>query len=141
MIQAQTAVANNSANQVLAQTNLTQNLANKALEDTKNVVSERARIEAVIKNVEAQTRNMPLTGAQILAATQLALAQVTNTKADTRLKGVQADRASTENTLGLLSIPRASNEANVQDSWWMENISPYLPDFLKSASSARALLK
>ena len=40
--------------------------------------------------------------------------------------------------LGGMAIPRASNESKAQGSWWMRNVSPYLPDVLKSASSALA---
>lgn len=42
----------------------------------------------------------------------------------------------TENLLMRLGVPRASNEANSQSSWWMRNVSPYLPDFLKGATGA-----
>ena len=34
------------------------------------------------------------------------------------------------------SIPRSNNDANAQKSWWMRNVSPYLPDVLKSTGAA-----
>lgn len=36
--------------------------------------------------------------------------------------------------LANLAEPQARNAANAQDSWWMRNVSPYLPDALKSSS-------
>lgn len=38
--------------------------------------------------------------------------------------------------LSSLAVPMAQNSANAQDSWWMRNVSPYLPDFLKSTTTA-----
>lgn len=38
--------------------------------------------------------------------------------------------------IGELAIPRMQNEADVQDGWYMKHIAPYLPDILKSTSSA-----
>lgn len=35
-----------------------------------------------------------------------------------------------------LQQPEARNAANAQDSWWMKNVSPYLPDVLKSTGAA-----
>lgn len=38
-------------------------------------------------------------------------------------------------------MPKLLNEANAQSSWWMKHVSPYLPDFLKSATGAAAASK
>lgn len=38
-----------------------------------------------------------------------------------------------------LHLPRLYNEANAEDSWWKRSISPYLPDFMKGASSAATI--
>lgn len=48
--------------------------------------------------------------------------------------------ASNAKLLGL-EIPRSVNEAAAQSSWWKRKVSPYLPDFAKSASSALWLSK
>lgn len=37
-----------------------------------------------------------------------------------------------------LGLRREGNEAEAQESWWMKNISPYLPDILKSAGASAA---
>lgn len=53
----------------------------------------------------------------------------------------QLDRQVKEAQARLLSlgIPRATNEAGAQSSWWMREVSPYLPDVLKSTTSAGQL--
>jgi len=38
-----------------------------------------------------------------------------------------------------LAEPGARNFSNAQSSWWMRNVSPYLPDVLKSTNSAVGL--
>ena len=38
-------------------------------------------------------------------------------------------------------IPRSANEAEAQKSWWMKNVSPYLPDFLKGATGGAAITR
>lgn len=55
----------------------------------------------------------------------------------TQLERTKLTKAEVE--LALLAIPRARNEAGAQSSWWMREISPYLPDFLKGASGAGAV--
>lgn len=46
------------------------------------------------------------------------------------------DNVQVNTALSRLEIPRATNTAEAQKSWWMRNIAPYLPDVLKSTSSA-----
>lgn len=38
-----------------------------------------------------------------------------------------------------LGMPLKENLSQAQRSWWMKNVSPYLPDFLKSAGGAAAV--
>lgn len=45
----------------------------------------------------------------------------------------------TEVEIAMLMIPRLQNEARAQETWWMREISPFLPDFLKGVSGAGAL--
>lgn len=40
-----------------------------------------------------------------------------------------------------LGMPLFENLSEAQKSWWMKHVSPYLPDFLKSAGGAAALSK
>lgn len=44
-----------------------------------------------------------------------------------------------QNRSAELGIPLMENMSEAQKSWWMKNVSPYLPDFLKSVSGVRGL--
>lgn len=50
----------------------------------------------------------------------------------------ETEFAKIRTVLAKLAEPEARNAANAQDSWWMRNISPYLPDFVKSIGAAKA---
>lgn len=56
-----------------------------------------------------------------------------------KLMPAKAELARAEAVLLRLQQPAAQNFANTQNSWWMRNVAPYLPDFLKSATGAAAL--
>ena len=53
---------------------------------------------------------------------------------------IRAETASTQARaiLQQLDIPRSQNIANVQPSWWMRNVSPFLEDWSRLSSGARA---
>lgn len=53
-------------------------------------------------------------------------------EAETELTKIQT-------VLNKLAEPHARNISNVQDSWWMRNVNPYLPDILKGAGAVRAV--
>lgn len=55
--------------------------------------------------------------------------EISNTDAQTRLTEIRT-------ILSKLAEPEARNAANAQDSWWMRNVSPYLPDVFKSTGAA-----
>lgn len=55
--------------------------------------------------------------------------QITKQQAETDLLKIHT-------LLSNLAEPQARNMANAQDSWWMRNVSPYLPDLLKSTGAA-----
>lgn len=59
--------------------------------------------------------------------------------ATSKLRPAQARLTTAEGTLSQLAIPQARNLSNQQGSWWMRFVSPYLPDFLKSVTSAVGL--
>lgn len=40
-----------------------------------------------------------------------------------------------------LAEPQARNAANAQDSWWMRNVSPYLPDALKTGIIGTSIVR
>lgn len=89
-------------------------------------------IEKVKEEITKIVQEYHLTAAQrakVMEETQNAIDQGRQIRAVT--DNVQANTALTR-----LEIPRATNTAEAQKSWWMRNIAPYLPDVLKSTSSA-----
>jgi hypothetical protein len=104
--------------------------------------------KATIEQMEEQNKNLRALNEQIHAQTdaldtQSALnkANELKSKADTMLSTNSAANAEVNNQLLKAQVPRANNEAKAQDSWWMKNVSPYLPDFLKSVSGAGGALR
>lgn len=63
-------------------------------------------------------------------------ASVAETLARAKELGTASGLNLTNEQLARFGIPQARNEANAQQGWWMKNVSPYLPDVLKGASSA-----
>lgn len=50
-----------------------------------------------------------------------------------KLQPVELELMRTQLKLATSQVPLASNLANAQDSWWMRNVSPYLPDVLRGS--------
>jgi hypothetical protein len=107
-----------------------------------------AMTAATIDQMEQQNRNLRATNEQIHAQTdaldtQSALNKVNALKsvAETNLTTQSAANAAVNNKLLQSAVPKAANEAAAQSSWWMKNVSPYLPDFLKSTSSAGSIMR
>lgn len=107
-----------------------------------------AMTSATIDQMEQQNRNLRATNEQIHAQTdaldtQSALNKVNALKsvAETQLTTQSAKNAAVNNILLEKQVPKASNEAEAQKTWWMRNVSPFLPDFLKSTSGAGAAMR
>lgn len=56
--------------------------------------------------------------------------QIGQVEAQTKLVGIQT-------LLHRLAEPQARNAANAQNTWWMKNVSPFLPDVLKTTNNIR----
>jgi hypothetical protein len=104
--------------------------------------------KATIEQMEEQNKNLRALNEQIHAQTdaldtQSALnkANALKANADTTLSTNSAKNAEVNNELLKAQVPRANNEAKAQASWWMRNVSPYLPDFLKSVSGAGGAMR
>jgi hypothetical protein len=104
--------------------------------------------KATLDQMEEQNKNLRALNEQIHAQTdaldtQSALnkANELKSKADTMLSTNSAANAEVNNQLLKAQVPRATNEAKAQESWWMKNVSPYLPDFLKSVSGAGGAMR
>lgn len=104
-------------------------------------------------NLDTQSRLMGQQAVKVMAEvekigydTDLSRAQIQKVKEET-LNAIKEGRridASTGNlradtALTNLELPRARNIAGAQKSWYMREISPYVPDFVKGAGSAAAL--
>lgn len=89
------------------------------------------RVSFEIKKLAAETAHVVEDTDRITNSIVKIVMDTHRTEAETRL-------LVTEELHKRLDIPRASNEATAQGSWWKRNISPYLPDALKSVGSAAA---
>ncbi|AXH76051.1 MAG: DNA pilot protein [Microviridae sp.] len=90
-----------------------QTTANLAQADLTATMKQKVTEE--VNKVLQEIENLVKAGKQIDAQTAL-------TKVNTVLANYE--------------VPLAKNIAGAQSSWWMRNVSPYLPDFLKSVHSA-----
>lgn len=121
-----------------AQTNRETASAGNLEQQTVKIQVELPKLQAEAQLVQSQAqtelvKQAALKAQQALAETQreLEMHKIDATDAAARL-----DNAKT--VLVNLAQPEARNAANAQDSWWMKNISPYLPDFAKSIGAGAA---
>lgn len=129
-IQADVVGSVNSAAYTAAQTRVSDVMVPKILAETENIKDDNARINASVKKLIEETKNVPLTGDQIRHAVDLLI--------------IQAKGGDLQNMLRMTELPKAMNQEEAQKSWWMRNISPYLPDVstvLHGAGSAKSLAK
>lgn len=114
--------------------------------------SQAAVNMASVPKVQAQTQSEITSGAKLFEEVKNVRAELDRITQDIALKETQKNVGDAEwrlkqkdlelrtleaQALGL-HLPRMSNEAQAQSSWWMKHVSPYLPDILKSGSSAAA---
>lgn len=125
-VQADTVASTNSAQYTVAQTRAVDLTLEKILGEISNIRDEGARIRAGTLKIMEETKNLPLTGDQIRHMIDLLV--------------IQAKGGDIQNVQRMLQMPKMQNEADAQQSWWMRNISPYLPDLqtiMQSGNSAR----
>lgn len=124
-IQADTEQSTSSASFMNAQTELSKRNAEKVYGELDHLALKMGLTEAEIGEVRART-------VQALKAGHLLDAQTGSVKQQSVARALN-------NSLLELELPRAANESEAQGSWWMRNISPYLPDVLKSTAGAARL--
>lgn len=119
-----------------AQTDKTEAEAALTREQT---VTERGRpanlaadTDRIRKQAELYLRQADLTDDQ----RKKVLAEVDNAIKEGRRIDAGTDNIKVNTALARLDIPKATNESRAQSSWWMRNVAPYVPDILKSTSSA-----
>lgn len=88
------------------------------------------RAEEALRQVEEKFKQGEIERQPALKALTQAETALRNAESGHVRQATQTQKA--ETTLREQSIPRSANEAEAQKSWWMKNVSPYLPDFLKS---------
>lgn len=112
----------------------------KIEQDTKTSISSAAHLDAQTKDILERLRVlMPEQHAKLASEVFLNNARSNLTIEQWHHEFEKKGLTKAEAKLATLEIPRAQNYANTQDTWYMRNISPYLPDFLKGAVSGRAL--
>lgn len=121
-IEAETRQSTSSAGFMDAQTKLSESNRDKVFAEMEKIATDMNLSAEQAELLREQTRNALKTG-------RLIEEQISSEKLR------RAGRA-LNNSLLELELPRAFNEQEAQQSWWMRNISPYLPDVLKSTSSA-----
>lgn len=94
----------------------------------------QARTEEQRARMGVHTSDMELKWAEKL----LKDAEREQTKGKTGLIPLQEKLMQIEAILSGQQIPKSTNEAAIQSSWWSRKVAPYLPDFLKSTSGAAA---
>lgn len=112
--------------------------ANTGFMNEQTKLSQRNQ-EKVMAELDQIATQMNLTSEQVekvRAETMSALKYGKLLDEQTKTAKLNSVARALNNSLLELELPRAANESEAQGSWWMRNISPYLPDVLKSTSSA-----
>lgn len=122
-----------------AQTNRETTSAVNIDQQTQSLKQQMTETFSRIVNIQKDTDNKMVENAILQAQrglldlqTQLEAKKISLVEAQTRYENIQT-------VLSNLQKPQAENAANAQDSWWMRNVSPYLPDVLKSSGAAAGI--
>lgn len=114
----------------------------KLEQDTKTSVSSAANLEAQTKNILERLRVlMPEEHAKLVSEIYLNNARSNLTVEQWKHEFDKSRLTKAEVEIALLHIPQLRNQANQQDTWWMRNVSPYLPDFLRGSSGTGSILR
>lgn len=142
--QARTANINADTTLKGAQTNREVSSANNIDMSTKEIGQRITNMQENLHLIRAQEGTELWKQALMIAQRDLARLQGDIAHQNIGLIEAQTKFERAKTLLANLAAPEARNAANAQDSWWMRNISPYLPDVLKSTGAAggfRGLLK
>lgn len=94
----------------------------KIVEEAKKVQAEVQKIHAEIQKIMSEKRLIDLNSKE---------------KAAVMPYIIQYEQLSA--AAKQLGMPKLENEHDAQQTWWMRKVSPFLPDFLKSATGAAAI--
>lgn len=142
-IQQQTATGKAQEEKARAEAGLTQTLAAKAFAEIPNVVSSGSQINELVKNLRAERDNLVATLADLQKRPALTVARTATEEkrpaavvAGTEVSRAQAALTTVNARLAKLEERIQTPEAEKADTFFGKHISPYLPDVLKSVSSA-----
>jgi hypothetical protein len=125
-LEQQTRTSVSSAANLEAQSkNILERLEKQMPEEVHKLISEAIRNFETTTNLNAQTRNLYETFALIKQQVKTERERTAVTRAEAELRA--------------LDIPKARNEAGVQEDWWKKNVSPYLGDLGAVTNSAGRL--
>lgn len=138
--QAETRVNIAQANNLDANTAVQAELVPKAKADTSLSTASAAKVAAETENIRWQLTNLlPEQADNLSSQSLLNRVRAALTGEQKLTEPVRRHLMALQAKLVSLNVPEAQNRSNAQDSWWMRNVSPYLPDVLKSTSSAGSL--
>lgn len=108
-------------------------------QETRTSVSSAGHMDAQTKDIMERLRVlMPEEHARLVSEVYKNNAQSNLTVEQWHHEFEKKGLTKAETALALAHLPAAQNMARAQSSWWMRNVSPYLPDFLKSGTAAAA---
>lgn len=119
-----------------AQTNREMSSASNIDQQTVGLKQQMEETQSKIINIQHDTDNKLVENALLKAKAALVETQTALTSSHITLAEAQTRYENIRTVLANLARPEAENAANAQDSWWMKNISPFLPDFAKSVGAA-----
>lgn len=128
------------AGEVPSRIGLNQSSARRADADTQSLLASIPKITAEIDNLKIRSEHEGVRIGLTQAQADLADVEQKLRKGQISLTAAETEYKKTVTALSKLSIPRATNEAGAEDSWFKKNISPYLPDILKGTSAASKLI-
>lgn len=119
---------NSSASQAKASVPLIHEQARKVNQEIQNLMSENLRTQEQTNNTIQDTRLK--SNQTVLSNTQdnLARAQEQFTRGQIKIQEFTAKLEEARATLAKLDIPKATNEATQQSTWWKQYVAPYLND-------------
>lgn len=126
-----------------ADTELKRAQANREISSAGQLDMSTKQIQQQIENLKEEIDLVRMKQGTEFWTAEVKKAETALVKINTALKKeeiglIEAQKAYTEirTVLSRLAEPEARNAANAQDTWWMRNVSPFLPDLLKSTGAA-----
>jgi hypothetical protein len=139
-IRAQTNLADSQASASQADAILKAAMVPKAHADTQHSLASAKQLDQATANLLwSLTHLLPEQANQAHGASRASLSQEKYNLQHTRTEAEREKLTRYQAQMEALGIPRARNEARAEESYWKQNISPYLGDVNSVTNSARSL--